>query len=226
MFRSTKPIINLYKLIEAALHIPYHILQAVTDFGDSQVLSLATISATAVLYFEGEKRAALRFFLTMLCTAAVIGIFKMIFLGCGNAFTDRLHIYSPSGHASMTTAFCIATATHLATSRSRRSRIVIWLFAAVIALCIAASRVLLGYHTKPEIVIGLLVGSITGWLVWRFVSVPYEKKTSNPKHLAYFLAAIAVIAILAHGHHFPAEKIIRFLAGEAHTYIPACRPDM
>ena len=204
------------------MSLPVRLLQAITDFGDSEVLGLATLSATAVLFWSGERRAATRFLLTMGCSMALIGACKIVFLGCGGAYGERLHIYSPSGHTALTTAFCIATAAHLSASRPHPLRFAIWLAAIGATFSVSASRVLLGYHSKPEVVIGFLVGSVTAWVVGRAFPLSAAPKPSKPKQLAAFVAAIAVIAILFHGRHFPAERIIRSIAGYLHEYIPAC----
>jgi membrane-associated phospholipid phosphatase len=203
-----------------------HLLQAVTDFGDSEVLSLATLAATAVLFCEGERRAAARFFLTMCCTAVVIGIGKIIFLGCGGSYSERLHISSPSGHTALTTAFCIATATQLSTCRSRALQFAIWFASAGAIFSVSVSRVLLGYHSKPEVALGFLVGCATAWVVRRSLPLSPTPKPSNPTHLAAFIAAIVAMAILFHGRHFPAERVVRFIAGYVHEYVPICRAEV
>ena len=199
------------------------LLQAITDFGDSEVLSFGTLSACVILAITGERRASARLLLTMLTTATIIGLTKIYFLGCGNSYSHALHVYSPSGHAALTTAFCGAIATYAASRRSRLKQAIIWFCALTATLCISASRVLLGYHSLTEIVIGFAVGCISVLLMNRFVILQDRSTPSDHRQLVYLVAGVIVVGIGVHGHHFPAERIIRFVARHLPEYVSACR---
>ena len=80
------------------------------------------------------------------------------------------------------------------------------------------SRLLLGMHSFPEVVLGAVVGLAGGAVVLlRFAGAPPRLKT------APLIAVIVVIATIFHGMHLPAEAAIRHTAYRAAQYIPACR---
>lgn len=203
--------------------ISHSVLQAVTDFGDSAVISFGTFSACAILAMTGERAAALRLSLTIALAASVIALAKIYFLACGDSLSWALHIVSPSGHAALTTAFCGGLALYVSARRSQPQQLIVWSGAALAAFSISASRVALGYHSRSEIAIGMMVGCISVYLLNRFVAVPYEPDSRVGKHRAYVIATVVIVGLLAHGHRFPAEDIIRNVARHVHEIAPFCK---
>ncbi|MEA2774744.1 MAG: superfamily, partial [Acetobacteraceae bacterium] len=99
-------------------------------------------------------------------------------------------------------------------TRQRASILPVALLAAVV---IGVSRVLLGMHSLPEVVVGALLGLAGAAALLRFAGSPPRLR------IAPLIAVIVVVAGLFHGLHLPAEAAIRHTAFSAAQYIPACR---
>ncbi len=65
----------------------------------------------------------------------------------------------PSGHAAQTIAFYAVAATVLSAGRPVKTRVLLWLGAAVITLVVGASRVYLGAHWLTDVVGGYALGA-------------------------------------------------------------------
>jgi hypothetical protein len=82
---------------------------------------------------------------------------------------------------------------------------------------ISVSRLVLGAHSLPEVILGALIGLTGATALMRFAGTPPKLNTG------LLLATIVVVATLFHGLHLPAEAAIRHTAYRAAQYIPACR---
>jgi hydrogenase/urease accessory protein HupE len=85
------------------------------------------------------------------------------------------------------------------------------------AIVIGASRVLLGMHSFPEVVVGALIGLAGAAALLRFAGPPPALR------IAPLVVVIVLVAGLFHGLHLPAEAAIRHTAFRAAQFIPACR---
>jgi undecaprenyl-diphosphatase len=90
----------------------------------------------------------------------------------GNAF--------PSGHATLTVAFYGMLAMILSTGRSIRTRILLWLGAALIALMVGASRIYLGAHWLTDVLGGYALGATWLAIVIAFTLVLARPGTDRP----------------------------------------------
>lgn len=88
----------------------------------------------------------------------------------------------PSGHATASMAVLVACAGLIA-SRSESRRVAVWItiVAVVIALVIAASRLVLGVHWGTDVLVGALLGGVWGaTVVWAGRDIDRVATSSTP----------------------------------------------
>ena len=176
-------------------------VQFVTDFADQAViLPLITVVTLFLAVITTPKSAAIWLF----CAAATLGlaaVLKIGFSGC--LFPSPIaDLRSPSGHTA-SAVFFVGGLTVLLAERPWRVPLAP-LFAGLAAgTLIAATRVLLGYHTRTEVLAGALAG-LLGLAclatIWRAGPLPLKP---------VLLAVCAVTAIALHGIHLTAETWLR-----------------
>ena len=186
-------------------------MRYLTDFAD-QALILPLVLATAIaLAAQGWRRGALVWLIVVAATFATMLVLKLMFLACSPLF-GPMDVHSPSGHVAAATVVAGGLAAMLS---CRRASI---LPAAVLAaIVIGLSRLVLGMHSLPEIVLGALIGLAGAAALLRFVGAPPRLR------VAPLIAIIVMVTALFHGLHLPAEAAIRHTAFHAAQYIPACR---
>jgi membrane-associated phospholipid phosphatase len=181
-----------------------------TDFADQAVILPLVLAVAVALAVQGWRRGAVAWLLVVAATFAVTLLFKLMFLSCAPLF-GPMDVHSPSGHVAAATVVGGGLAAML--TRCRASILPAAFLAAVV---IGMSRIILGLHSLPEIIIGALLGLAGAVALMRVVGPPPRLK---PAPLA---AVIVIIATLFHGLHLPAEAAIRKTAFRAAQYVPAC----
>jgi membrane-associated phospholipid phosphatase len=182
-----------------------------TDFAD-QAMILPLVLATAIaLVMQGWRRGALVWLVVVAATFATTLALKLMFLSCSSLF-GPMDVHSPSGHVAAATVVAGGLAAML--SRRRASILPVAILAAMV---IGVSRLVLGMHSLPEVIIGALVGLTGAIALLRFSGPPPRL------HIAPLVTIIVVVAALFHGLHLPAEAAIRHTAYRVAQYIPACR---
>jgi len=182
-----------------------------TDFADQAVV-LPLVFATAIaLVLQGWRRGALVWLIVVALTFAATLALKLTFLSCSPLF-GPMDVHSPSGHVAAATV----VAGGLAAMLSRR-RASVLPAAAVAAIVIGVSRLILGLHSLPEVIIGAVIGLTGAAALLYFAGAPPRLRTAE------LVAVIVVVAALFHGLHLPAEAAIRSTAFRVAQYIPACR---
>ena len=142
--------------------------KAVTVLGDSAVLFPASIGLATLLWASGARRSALAFAGALCFCVGTTIVAKLGFMVCGVQGPDT--IYSPSGHASMSTFFYASLGFVAATTMRRAPG---WLYALASLLLIgviAASRVALEVHSVKEAALGVLIGGSSFGLFARFAA--------------------------------------------------------
>ncbi len=182
-----------------------------TDFADQAVILPLVLATAVALAIQGWYRGALIWLLVVASTFVAMLALKLMFLSCSPLF-GQMDIHSPSGHVAAATVVAGGLAAML--SRRRASILPAALVAAVV---IGVSRLVLGMHSLPEVVIGALIGLTGAAALLRFAGSPPRLRTGP------LIAVIVVIALLFHGLHLPAEAAIRHTALRAAQFIPACR---
>ena len=182
-----------------------------TDFADQAVLIPVVLAVAITLAVQGWRRGALVWLIVIAGVFTSTLVFKLMFLGCSPLF-GPIDIHSPSGHVAAASVVSGGLAAML--TRRRASIVPAALLAAFV---IGVSRVVIGVHSLPEVVVGALIGLAGAVALLRFVGPPPRL------HIAPLFAVVVVVAALFHGLHLPAEAAIRHTALRAAQYIPACR---
>lgn len=195
----------------------FAILNAASDLGDSAVMSAIAVVAAIQLAWSGYRRVALVLIVALVAAAAVIGLLKVAFVGCGaGAFAPRIN--SPSGHAAMTAAV-LGTLSFVVQARLTGWWRVLLPPAALAAIgAIAATRVVLGMHTVEEVVVGLAAGALVALLA---IAALHRAEMGRVR-LGQLLLAIAVTAALTDGVRAPTEEVVHYFAALVHRNIPLC----
>jgi membrane-associated phospholipid phosphatase len=180
------------------------------DFADQAVVLPVVAAVAIVLAVSGRWRGAVAWLGVIGITFAVILLLKLGFLACGPVF-GPWKLVSPSGH----TAAAAIVAGGLAALLTARQTIVLPV-AGLAAMAIGVSRVVLGFHSVPEVVIGALVG-IAGASVLGCMAGPPPSRRGLP-----LLAVACVVALALHGLHLPAEAAIWRVSTGALDFVPAC----
>jgi membrane-associated phospholipid phosphatase len=182
-----------------------------TDFADQAVIIPLVLATAIALAVQGWRRGALVWLLVVAGTFAATLAMKLMFLACSPLF-GPMDVHSPSGHVAAATVVAGGLAAML--SRRRASILPVAVLAAIV---IGISRLVLGMHSLPEVVLGALVGLAGAAALLRFAGPPPRLR------VAPLVAIIVVVATLFHGLHLPAEAAIRHTAFRVAQYIPACR---
>jgi len=183
-----------------------------TDFADQAVILPLVVAIALALAAQGWRRGALVWLAAVAGTFAAMLALKLTFLACTPLFSP-MEIRSPSGHVAAATVVAGGLAA-LLTGR-RRSILPVALLAAVV---IGMSRLVLGAHSLPEVILGAVVGLAGAAALLRFAGPP------PPLRLAPIVAVVVVVAALFHGMHLQAEAAIRQTAYRAGLLFAVCQP--
>nr|WP_294529843.1 phosphatase PAP2 family protein [uncultured Rhodopila sp.] len=187
-------------------------MRYLTDFADQAVILPLVFAVAIALAVQGWRRGAITWLIVVISTFAATLAFKLMFLACSPVF-GPMDIHSPSGHVASATVVTGGLAVLLT-----RRRVSILPAAILAALVIGLSRLVLGMHSLPEVVVGALIGLAGAAALLRFAGRP-----PPDLHILPLAAVVVVVAGIFHGLHLPAEAAIRHTAFRAAQYIPACR---
>ena len=184
-----------------------------TNFADQAVMLPVVFTIAIVLAAQGWRRGALVWLGVVFVTFGLMLALKLVFMACPPLF-GPIDIRSPSGHV----AAAAVVAGGLAALLTRR-RASILPVAALAAVAIGVSRVALGMHTLPEVVLGALVGLAGAAALLTLAGAPPALRPGR------LLAMVVVVAALFHGMHLPAEAAIRHTAFRAAHLLSVCQPE-
>ena len=188
-----------------------------TDFADQAVMLPVVFAIAIVLAIQGWVRGALVWLGVVFVTFGAMLVLKVVFLACNPLF-GPIDVQSPSGHVAAATVVAGGLAALL--TRQRASILPVALLAAVV---IGVSRLVLGMHSLPEVVLGALVGLAGAMALLALAGAPPALRPAR------VFAVVVIVAALFHGTHLPAEAAIRHSAFRAllesvcqpHTIVPA-----
>jgi membrane-associated phospholipid phosphatase len=182
-----------------------------TDFADQAVIIPLVLAVAITLAIQGWRRGAVVWLFVVAGTFLATLAFKIMFLSCSAVF-GPIDVHSPSGHVAAATV----VSGGLAAMLTRRQATI--LPAAVLAaLVIGLSRLVLGMHSLPEVIVGAVIGLVGAVALLRFAGRP-PRLSIMP-----LVTVVLIVAAVFHGMHLPAEAAIRHTAFRFAQYIPACR---
>ncbi len=184
-----------------------------TDFADQAVILPLTIAVTVSLLVQRWRRGAAVWLLGVTATLAITLALKLVFHACSETF-GLPSLHTPSGHAAA--AAVISGGLTGLLSRRRTAAVLISL--AIVTL-IGLSRLLLGAHSLPEVVVGSLVGLAGAAVLLRLAGPPPPGFDLRRTALV-----AATVLVLFHGLHMPAEAHIRASASFLARYFGVCVP--
>lgn len=189
-------------------------MRFITDFADQAVILPLVFAIGIALLMQGWRRGAAAWVSAVMATFAVMVVLKLVFYACARSFgTTALH--TPSGHVAAAT---IVTGGLAALLFHRRG---VGLSLAVLAaVVIGLSRLLLGVHSLPEVVLGAMVGLVGAWGLLLLAGRPPQDL--NVRRIA--VIALVTVAVF-HGLHFPAEAHIRSTAFRMAKMLAVCQSE-
>jgi len=182
-----------------------------TDFADQAVIIPLVLAVAITLALQGWRRGAVTWLVVVSITFLATLCFKLMFLACSPLF-GPMDVHSPSGHVAAATV--VSGGLAALPTRRQANMLPAALMAAIV---IGVSRLVLGMHSLPEVIVGALLGLAGAAALMRFAGRP------PALNLAPLLGVVVIVAALFHGMHLPAEAAIRHTAFRAAQYIPACR---
>ena len=170
------------------------------------------VAIAIVLAMQGWRRGALVWLGVVFVTFGVMLVLKLAFLACTPLFSP-IDVHSPSGHVAAATVVAGGLAALL--TRRRASILPVALLAAVV---IGVSRLVLGMHSLPEVVLGAMVGLAGAAALLALAGPPPALRPGR------VVAVVVIVAALFHGMHLPAEAAIRHTAFRAARMLSVCQP--
>jgi membrane-associated phospholipid phosphatase len=169
-----------------------------TDLADQSVLlPVQALVFLTFLLFRYWRFAAVWCLVTCGGSTLIL-MLKLWFEACG--LQPNRILYSPSGH---TMAGTMIYGSLLAILPARRS--ILMGVAVVIACLLAWSRVMLGYHTVTETVVGGVLGVMVVGLFYRLAGPPPDRAGAV---IGLFAVVLCIVGLL-HGYHATIEGRIQ-----------------
>jgi membrane-associated phospholipid phosphatase len=193
-------------------HVIVSTMRFITDFADQAVILPLVLAIGIALLAQGWRRGAAAWVFVIVATFATVLALKLAFLACSQTFgTTNLH--TPSGHVAAAAVVTGGLATLLL---GRRASVL--LLAALVAAVIGLSRLVLGAHSVPEVMLGAMVGLAGTWVLQLLAGAP--PPDLNIRRIV--VIGMAVV-LLFHGLHFPAEAHIRATAFRFAQVLSVCQ---
>lgn len=133
-------------------------LASFTALGDPTFLLCAALGAFFYLWVSHRRRLAGHLALSVGLTVALTVSAKFGFLLAHSA-GHAMPLRSPSGHVAIATTVYGCCVMMLAASSGKLVRVVAIIGTALFLLALAVTRLALGLHNLPEIVVGFLIGT-------------------------------------------------------------------
>jgi membrane-associated phospholipid phosphatase len=189
-----------------------------TDFADQAVVLPVMLLVALALALLGWRRGALAWVVGVGGTLGVMLLLKLLFSACGDLLPD-IAIHSPSGH----TAAAAVTYGGLVVLLGASGGTVL-ATALGVAVVFGFSRVVLGFHTPPEVLLGGVVGLMGVALLVRLAGPP--PAVGRRRNIG-LVAACLVGLLLFHGAHVRAETAIGRFARLLEVWpLAACKADV
>jgi membrane-associated phospholipid phosphatase len=187
----------------------------ISDFADQAVLLPVALAIGLALLTQRWYRGAAVWALAVVGTFSTMLALKLVFIACSESL-GATDLHTPSGHVAAATVVTGGLACLLL-----RRRASVLPVAALAAIVIGVSRLMLGVHSLPEVVLGAVVGLAGALALLLLAGRP------PPGLEARRIALIAVaITVVLHGLHFPAEAHIHATALRVAQMLSVCQSDV
>ena len=163
----------------------------------------------------GGTRLALAWIAGLIVCGAVTAALKIYFHACP---IPGVALDSPSGHTSMS-LFVFGGLTLVTAAQTRTwRRAAVLLLGGLLILAIAWSRAMLDYHSLPEVIIGLIIGTLALTLFW----LPFRRFRPAQMPLWPLWIATLVPIVVLHGHQISTENLLHRIALYLRNVIDFC----
>lgn len=178
---------------------------AITNLGDSALMLPMVGAVIAWLVAIRAWGVARRWLLLTGAVIAAVAVTKLAFLGWGIGIRP-LDFTGISGHAALaTTVAPVAAGLMAGGATARGSRLAAMLAGYALGVAVAASRVVLHYHSLSEVIAGCAVGGAASFAMAEAVATLPRPSTRPIVALALVLAAIF---LTADGNRAPSERFL------------------
>ena len=182
----------------------------VTDFADEAVVLPLALAVSVALLVLGWRRGAVAWLLAVGGTLVLVLVLKLAGWACGPPL-----LRTPSGHVAAAAVVCGGLAL-IVVRRDRPHRAL--LIAVLAAAVVGTSRLLLGAHSLPEVLLGGAIGTAGASLLARLAGPPPQGLRAR-----WVAAVVVAVLVLFHGTRLPAESRIDDLAFRLAHQIRVCR---
>lgn len=192
-------------------------MQFFTDFGDQALVLPLMLAIGATLACWRWWRGAAAWFVTTIGTSAVMLSLKIIVYAC-HRWASGFGLHSPSGHTAAATVL-YGSLVALLVQPLRHRLLGVGLAGLALATTFGMSRVRLGYHVLPDVIVGGFVG-IVGALAFVVLA------GARPARLRVWpvFAALIMVVVLFHGRTMNAEETIQRIGiSWWWPFVSACR---
>lgn len=200
-------------------------LTFVTDFADQAVILPLAAVVLLILLAQRRWHVAGAWMLAIPGVLGTLLVLKIACYACGWLLPaldlDQLALRSPSGHV----ASAAVVGSGIVALQAGRMRVGAASAALAAALAVAAvigtTRLLLGAHSMSEVVVAATIGGAGAVAFARLSGRHLHEKSGLP-----IAAAAALVLVIFHGSHLPAEAVIQSAAAATlRQWVPACQPD-
>ncbi|WP_158816981.1 phosphatase PAP2 family protein [Methylocapsa sp. S129] len=192
--------------------------------GHSAILFPASLALFGFLLWLGRRADALAFVAALtVCLVATL-VAKLAFHAC-ESNVAAFGVESPSGHASFSAVFYGCAALVIAGGRPPWARMGVYAVAALFVFLIGVSRVVVGAHTFPDVVVGLGIGMIS-ILVFHALRGPPRPLAISLRAVAWGIptGAVLLTIILYFARRWTAEPLIEAVALRLNLLLNLCGP--
>lgn len=189
----------------------------VTDLGDTAVTLPLAALVLAFLVAVSWLRAAFAWALCIGFCGLALGVLKLVFQSCGHVWFPALQ--SPSGHTAMSVAVYGGLALVAGRPLSLLPRAALLAVGAALPAAIAVSRLVLGYHSLPEVLMGAAFGVLAVASLHRNLAA---SPPPRPLPLIWLMPLAALMVAATYGSHWQVEETIRQVAALLGRSIPGC----
>ena len=186
--------------------------QLITYFGHP----LIWFVLAAWLFWLGKEKKSFMLMTVLLFSSFISGALKQIFARprpTGLIALDDLNGYSfPSGHSTL--AGTIAGYTYFSKWMNKQTKYIVIL----LTLLTGISRLYLGVHFLTDVLAGLLIGTIIGWLISKYEPILtnasfHISKLREDSILVIFFTIIIIIDLIIPEEYYGAYAILGYFIG-------------